>query len=114
MAGSTPALAPLYKHITHTSVKSSSTSEASSRQSFEDNAEIQHNLAKALSMNMPLLENRVTITRGPSTIGESREEILPLSRLPAIKATRRTEAKVEYLHRGSENVELLKSIRRAG
>jgi len=61
-----------------------------------DNAQIQHNLAEALGMRMPGLGHTAVITAGPLA-RDSEEHILPLSTLPGIKTTRRTDVKVEYM-----------------
>ncbi|KAK0319594.1 hypothetical protein LTR54_007208 [Friedmanniomyces endolithicus] len=98
IAASVPTVAPIFKSLKrrYGSTLSSSNASASSRQLSHDSAEIQHNMAKALGMNMPMLGNSVTITAGRAA-KDSQEHILPLQELPAIKTTKQT--RIEYIER---------------
>ncbi|KAK0250383.1 hypothetical protein LTS09_014535 [Friedmanniomyces endolithicus] len=60
IAASVPTVAPIFKSLKrrYGSTLASSNASASSRQLSHDSAEIQHNMAKALGMNMPMLGNR--------------------------------------------------------
>ncbi|KAK1811358.1 hypothetical protein LTR12_014257 [Friedmanniomyces endolithicus] len=98
IAASVPTVAPIFKSLKrrYGSTLSSSNASASSRQLSHDSAEIQHNMAKALGMDMPMLGNSVTITAGRAA-KDSQEHILPLQELPAIKTTKQT--RIEYIER---------------
>ncbi|TKA82578.1 hypothetical protein B0A55_01185 [Friedmanniomyces simplex] len=96
ISASVPTVAPIYKSFVRRYSSALSSTSASSRQMSGDSAEIQHNMAKALGMNMPMLGNNVTITAG-RLAKDSQEHILPLAELPAIKTT--THTKVEYAER---------------
>jgi hypothetical protein len=94
ITASIPTLGPLLRYVRHRFSTATSTSTDTSRRRSGDSAEIQYNLAQALGIRMPGLGNTVIITAGPlARDNNSEEHILPLS---AIKATTRTNVRVEY------------------
>jgi len=98
-----PSLGPLVKQLNHrltrkrkTSTVTSSTGSIS-RQPSSDSHEVQKNLIEALGIRMPGLGNTVVISGGGPRRPDSQEDMLSLTAMPAIKATRRTDVKVEQL-----------------
>ncbi|KAK3116673.1 hypothetical protein LTR53_002720 [Teratosphaeriaceae sp. CCFEE 6253] len=96
ISASIPAVAPIFKHIKHGTLLSTST-DSSRRRS--DDSEIQHNLAKALGMHLPTLGNTTVITAGPLARDSQEQILIPMSTFPAIKTTTKTEVRVDRVDR---------------
>jgi len=97
---SVPSLGPLVKQLSgkgSSKHNSQSTTDTMSRQPSSDSHEIQYNLIEALGIRMPGLGNHVVIQGGGPRRPASQEDMLSLTAMPAIKATRRTDIRVEQM-----------------
>lgn len=102
-----PTLGPLMKRIRQRASgkpQDQSTITSMSRQPSSESHQIQYNLIEALGIRMPGLGNQVTITAGGPRRPVSQEDMLGLTAMPAIKATRRTDIKVEQLDAEAEKM----------
>ncbi|KAK5108544.1 hypothetical protein LTR62_008201 [Meristemomyces frigidus] len=103
-----PSLGPLLaraRHPSSTTTYNSSTTDSARGQSSED-ADVRHNLAKALGMPMPLaMGNKVIITAGGAHHASTSEEhILRVrERGHTIKTTTQTQFKVERMGGGADD-----------